>query len=116
MSWGVRMIGATAVTRTISRLRDSLGDDPTYGVGTDVRYAPFQEFGTIHHPPQPFLFPAANAQLRQAEASDFIDAGSMEISLGDGTRELAERIRDDAQSRAPVDTGTLRDSIEVREV
>ena len=48
------------------RLRASIHYDRTAGtVSTNVVYAPFQEFGTVRHRAQPFLFPAAE-RWRQA--------------------------------------------------
>lgn len=37
-------------------------------IGTDVEYAPFQEFGTVKNAPQPFLTPALNEEAPRVEA------------------------------------------------
>jgi HK97 gp10 family phage protein len=45
------------------RLRNSIthtADDDTAYIGTNVEYAPYVEYGTIHMKAQPFLKPAAN--------------------------------------------------------
>jgi hypothetical protein len=31
-------------------------------VASDLEYAPYQEFGTINHPPQPYIVPAVEAE------------------------------------------------------
>lgn len=35
-------------------------------IGTDVFYAPFQEFGTSHNPPRPYLRPAFDENQNEA--------------------------------------------------
>ena len=37
-------------------------------IGTNVEYAPFQEFGTVSNAPQPFLTPALNEEAPRVEA------------------------------------------------
>lgn len=70
-------------------------------VGTDVFYAPFQEFGTVNHDAHPFLRPALMSVVEDTLASGRID-GYVEDWGGDmfgvedrfdwdpGTREWSE--------------------------
>ncbi len=50
-------------SRSKGRLRSSIRHEVAPGgmaarIGTNVHYAPYQEFGTVHIPPRPFLGPA----------------------------------------------------------
>lgn len=52
------------------RLRNSIThelapDELSARIGTNVHYAPFQEFGTRRHAARPFLFPALEAERQR---------------------------------------------------
>jgi hypothetical protein len=78
-----------------------------WAVGADADYAVYVEMGTIHMAAQPYLRPAiAEVMQNQADAIAEDAAG-----VDDLVKRLAEAIVDEAKDRAPVATGTLRDSI-----
>ncbi|ELZ00767.1 HK97-gp10 family putative phage morphogenesis protein [Natrialba asiatica] len=79
-----------------------------YTVRAGVDYAIYVEYGTSKMQAQPFLRPAVEEAVRDL---DRIIGSDLDPDTIADT--LANEIADNAQSRAPVDTGALRDSIEV---
>lgn len=74
-------------------------------------YAGYVEFGTSKMRAQPYLIPAIRRVVYNAD--EYLDGAD---SLADFEKQLAEGIADEAQKRAPVDTGRLMNSISVREL
>ncbi|MCU4744498.1 HK97-gp10 family putative phage morphogenesis protein [Natronoglomus mannanivorans] len=82
----------------------------SYTVRADTDYAVYVEFGSSRNKAQPFLRPAVEETMRDADSllGDEITPDSI-------AEAVAEDIADNAQRIAPVDTGKLERSIEVRE-
>jgi len=107
---GVKVLQFNAATDTLESMKPS--GDATYRVIADTDYAVYVEFGTKNMAAQPYLRPAVNQALRES--------GSLwEQSDGDideFVEKFADKVAENAQDNAPVDTGTLRDSIRVEQV
>lgn len=86
-------------------------ESATYRVTADTEYAVYVEFGTRYMEAQPYMRPAVNKTMRNA--GSFADDAD---STDEFVRMIAEEIADKARGQAPVDTGRLRDSIEVKEL
>jgi len=80
-------------------------------VGTDVEYSVYVEFGTSEQQAQPYLRPALRQAMREADTFSG-DADNVDelVAL------IAQRTKELAKDRAPVDTGRLRNSISAEEV
>lgn len=104
----MRTVGAAILIDQLMDAAAVLDDKTVYVVGTPVHYAPHQEFGTVNHPAQPYMRPAV--QIAENQISDAIKRHD---DLDAALRFLASVVRDESQRRAPVDTGRLRDSIEM---
>ena len=106
MSFGANLNGAGAVLADLSRLENRWSGEVKWVVGSSIKYAVHQEFGTSRHKAQPFLRPAANEVMRNA---DQIADGA------DSTDELVKRlalaVERKSKIKAPVDTGALRSSL-----
>lgn len=86
---------------------DSFGT-VTYRVGSDVSYSVHVEFGTSRMQAQPYLRPAVETAMSDIDQlADAADSPEELVKL------LAEEIADVARQKAPVDTGRLKNSIEV---
>lgn len=105
---GVKLLDYAA---TVDALESAKPAEATYRVSASTDYAVHVEFGTKHAPAQPYMRPAVNQVMRNAEryASSADDTDELVESI-------AEAIADKARGKAPVDTGTLRDSITVEEL
>lgn len=102
----MKLVGAAAAINGIEEAADQMEGEVVYVVGTPLEYSVYQEVGTAFHAPQPYMRPAVNdARTRlQAEVRKSDD-------LDEALDNLATAVRDGAKRRAPVETGTLRDSI-----
>lgn len=111
MNIDVSVSGVQSTKAKLAGLREyASGGRTTYVVGTNVHYAPYQEFGTYKMSPNPFMRPAAN-EVR-ANIRTYLSQAS---TLGDAVRLAALDVERRAKSKAPVDTGRLRASITARE-
>lgn len=106
---GIRLIGLHETQEMLEGMK--LDDSATYRVKADTDYAVYVEFGTRNMPAQPYMRPAVNQTMREADR--YIDKAD---SMDEFVEMLANKIADRAQDRAPVDTGTLRDSITVEKL
>lgn len=108
---GMQLLGAAAFLDGLDDMKDAFAaGDGGYRVGTPVRYAPHQEFGTAYQDGTPHFRPGFDATMGhlprlEAQAS----------SIKGWMRLVALRWQAEAQSRAPVDSGTLRASYTVEE-
>lgn len=104
--WEVNAAGLELAISELNNRIDDLDTTESWVVGTGVEYAPYQEYGTRHMAPNPFLRPSVRETIREmeriAETADTAD---------ELVRKLAFNIERGAKQRAPVDTGTLRSSI-----
>lgn len=98
--------GADIAAAQLVKAATELETEAVYAVGTPIEYGVHQEFGTSFHAPQPYLRPAVEQTQREMEG---ILGGT--DSFDGSLAEMAKRVRDRARSNAPVETGTLRDSI-----
>lgn len=109
MSDGITISGIDEAQESVEAAKPD--NITTRAIVADTEYAVFVEFGTISQAAQPFIRPAVREVLRNpsrhVNSPDTVD----EI-IGD----LVEAIADLAKRKAPVDTGRLRDSIQVKEV
>ena len=108
---GMELIGAAATIEAIDDLR-SFAEPAEYIVGTDVEYAVYVEYGTSRMAAQPYMRPAVKSVVNRkgdelAEEAD---------STAELVKKLAFAIEREAKERAPVDTGTLQNSISAQRV
>lgn len=108
---GMNLLGYASVVGEFNDLADQIDDDTTWIVGSNVEYSIYQELGTRHMPPQPYLRPATRKATKQAEEI---------VKNTDSTEELVKQIalqiERDAAKRAPVgETGNLQASIKAVE-
>lgn len=83
----------------------------TWQVGTDVEYAVYVEYGTRHMEAQPYLRPAFNQTMREADKY-----AARADDVDEFVELLAESVEEKAKERAPVDTGRLKKSIEAEKI
>lgn len=105
---GISMLGFDGVMEALDY--DGFGTKE-YRVGTNVEYAVYVEFGTSRMEAQPYLRPAVEQAV--TEMDTIADSADSPDEL---VEQLALRIEELAKKRAPVDTGTLRNSIEAQRV
>jgi phage gpG-like protein len=132
---GVELDGFDDLEAKLTVAEEAVNGNPEAVVGTNVEYAPYVEFGTGPHeitptdadalafdiggetvfahrvmhpgtPAQPFMRPAARKTA--ANLGDIADNSSTIDELVFRAAAYAERV---AKRRAPVDTGTLHNSI-----
>lgn len=106
---GMELIGAAATIEAIDDLR-SFAEPAEYIVGTDVEYAVYVEFGTSRMAAQPYMRPAVKSVVNRKGDQFAEDAESAK----DLVKKLALEIEREAKERAPVDTGTLQNSIQAQ--
>lgn len=109
MNVDMQLDGADGLRTELNELAELFGGaDNTYTVATDVEYAVYQEFGTIHHPAQPHVRPAVQRGPRYMQRN----AGTVS-SVDELLNRTAQDILQEVKRRAPVDTGRLRDSYRI---
>lgn len=101
---GFKAIGASIIADQLQE--NDMEGEVVYAVGTPVEYSIYQEVGTSRHAAQPYMRPAVNHANRRKQA-----VLKKHDDLDDAIEELARMVRDRSKDLAPVDTGTLRDSI-----
>lgn len=102
--------GYSSVVSAFEELREMWGSSGSVVVGTNVNYAPHQEWGTEHQRGTPHVRPAVQTVDGNVEqiASAADDADDLLLLLG-----LA--IQGEIKTRAPVDTGNLRASYRIEQ-
>lgn len=104
-----RVIGVSSLLGSIDDIQERWLGSVTYTVGTNIEYSLYVEYGTSRMAAQPYLRPAA-AHVRRNLDRWAESANSIEALVEQAALELEAY----AKSTAPVDTGTLRASIEAR--
>lgn len=106
---GIGLIGLSATQDMLENAKPD--DTATYRVSAETDYAVYVEMGTRNMEAQPYMRPAVNQTMRNAGSyAAQADSNDEFVEL------LAEAIADKARDKAPVDTGTLRDSITVEKL
>lgn len=100
--------GIGQAVRAFNTVREGFSGDARYIVGVGAEYGAYVEFGTSKMAAQPYLFPAA----RHVFETEYERHAERATSADDLVRRLALAIEREAKTRAPVDTGNLRASIE----
>lgn len=105
---GINIIGFADVV-------DALDYNPLgtveYVVGTNVEYSVYVEYGTSSQQAQPYMRPALERAIR-----DFDTYANSADSPKELVEKLALRVEREAKEEVPVDTSTLRNSIEAERV
>lgn len=105
---GVAVLGFNEVTDMLEAAKP---ETASYRVSAQTDYAVYVEFGTKKDAAQPYMRPATNQVMRNAgvyaEDADSTD---------EFVENVANAIADKAADRAPVDTGTLQDSITAEKI
>lgn len=99
------------IATTVANLERAKPETAAYRVSADVDYAIYVEFGTKFAQAQPYLRPAVNQTIRNADS-----LAARANSVDELVELLAESIAEKAQGNAPVDTGKLQNSIKVEEL
>jgi len=99
------------VALTVSRLEAMKPEEASYKVSAKTDYAVYVEFGTKFMQAQPYMRPAVNQTMREADVY-----ANRADSVDEFVELLAEAIADKARTRAPVDTGKLKNSIEAEKL
>lgn len=105
-------VDVSGISQTAEMLEQSKPEGSAeWRVHADTDYAVYVEFGTSKMEAQPYLRPAARRAMRNidslAEDAD---------SVNELVENIAIAIEDEAQERAPVDTGRLRNSIHAERI
>lgn len=109
---GMELIGAGAFLDGLDDMRDTFTQDSDgYRLGTAVEYADEQEFGSSAQPGTPHLRPGMDATRAQLGR-----IWSQSSGIDEWMRLVALRWEAETKSRAPVDTGNLRNSYSVEEL
>lgn len=104
-------IDISGIDSAQAALEEAKPQEAEYRVNAGTSYAVYVEFGTKHMEAQPFLRPAVNQTMREAE-SIFEDSDDVDEFV----EALAERIQEHAKESVPVRTGRLKRSITVEEL
>lgn len=111
--WGFSVVGLAKLVNELGRQKF---DDPIVwevNAGEDLRYATYVEYGTKVNFAQPYMYPAVQSAKRN---SDLLLADAMVSSqdtMEKYTELLARHVYKVARKEVPVDTGDLKDSIQV---
>jgi hypothetical protein len=108
---GMDVFGAAATLEALNDLK-TFAENVEYRVGTNVEYAVYVEFGTSKMRAQPYLRPAVKEVVNSKGDALAADADDVEEFV----KKLAFEIEREAKDRAPVDTGTLQNSISAQRV
>jgi len=100
---GMSLFGMSSLLDTLDY--EEFGET-RYVVGTNVEYAVYVEFGTSSNQAQPFLRPAVRRAVRSMDRAFTGAESPQEVA-----EQLALTIEAEAKREAPVDTGTLKNSI-----
>jgi len=111
-SLGMKVAGINKAINAITTVRDGWNGDARYVVAVGAEYGAYVEFGTSRMEAQPYLFPAARTVME----SEYKRYEAQARTVDDLVRRLALAIERQAKQNAPVDTGTLRSSIEAHPV
>lgn len=105
------LAGASALKNALQDFGDAFNANKSYVVYTDVEYAQYQEYGTVHQPGTPHFRPAV--EKTSANFGQYLkNSSSIEVGLERAAQEVAAT----AARMAPVDTGQLRNSYTVQSV
>ena len=108
---GMSISGVLNVTEMFDGAVEMYTDSSVFVVGTNVEYSVYVEFGTSKMEAQPYLRPAIEAAVRDADRL-FETSGDIE----EFKRKLALTIEAEAKNRVPVKTTNLKGSIEAERV
>ncbi|NHX41388.1 MULTISPECIES: HK97 gp10 family phage protein [Haloarcula] len=100
---GMSLFGMSSLLDTLDYEESG---ETRYLVGTNVEYAVYVEFGTSSNQAQPYLRPAVRRAVRSLDRSFNGAESPQEVA-----EQLALTIEAEAKREAPVDTGTLKNSI-----
>lgn len=125
--WGLNLNGWGFVLNWLDDLKQEPAE-VVWVVGSDEEHAVYMEFGTEHHPPYPFLYPAArdvmNTQADQIVASSD-DMGEVMERIAKAIERQAKRnVAAGMNGRSPgtdsnhpqIRSGDLYESIEAEKV
>lgn len=104
---GMTLLGFDAVMDALDYAEQG---EARYIVGSDVEYAIYVEFGTSRNQAQPYLRPAVERAVRK------LDSIGTFASPDDVAQALALEVERQAKMEAPVDTGTLKNSITAQRI
>lgn len=103
MSFNVSGFGA--MMQAFDEIEDSMVVQNSYSIGTNVRYAPFQEFGTSYQSGTPHLRPGFDQAL-----AEFEQISATSETASQTLQRLALEVERQTKQNAPVDTGHLKNS------
>lgn len=103
-------IGLVSAIENLGDMKDNLGGNPKAITTPTVSYGVFPEFG-LGQPAQPYMRPSAREA--QAKVNELISGTN---DLGEAVMEVAYYIERRSKKRCPVDSGTLRASIQTRRI
>lgn len=109
--FGVNLNGLGLVLNALDDLEDDWGGETKWVVGTNVHYSVYVEFGTSSMQAQPYLRPAVEQTMREADRIAEESSGTEEL-----VAKLALEIERRAKKLAPVDTGNLKASIRAERI
>lgn len=100
------MIGVAAMIDAFDDITDAMSFRGGWVIGTNVRYAQFQEFGTSYQSGTPHLRPGFDEVVAMHVSRIVANNDDAETIV----KEVAQLIERKTKTRAPVDTGNLRAS------
>ena len=104
MGVNIDVDGLAGVLDTLEEVKPD--GNTTWQVGSDVEYAVYVEYGTSKMKAQPYLRPAVNQTMREADVY-----AARADDVDEFVELLAKSVEEKATTRAPVDTGRLQRSI-----
>jgi len=104
-------IEVDGISSVNAKLEEAKPGTAEYRVSANTDYAVYVEFGTRYMEAQPYLRPAVNQTMREADA-----IARSSDSVEEFVEELAENIAERAKDEVPVRTGRLKRSIKVEKV
>lgn len=109
---GMTLAGVADMAHAFDDITDAMTINYGYSIGTNVRYAPFQEFGTSYQSGKPHLRPAFD-EVVAMYANQIIQQYD---DVEDIVRRIALMIESKTKVRAPVDTGNLMNSYRIERI
>lgn len=103
---GMALAGVADMAHAFDNITDAMTINYGYSIGTNVSYAPYQEFGTSYQSGKPHLRPGFD-EVVAMHANQIIQQNDDVETI---VKEIALMIESKTKARAPVDTGTLQGS------
>lgn len=102
----MRLDGVGALEEGLEMMEMAMTSGDSWSIGTNVRYAPYQEFGTSYQSGTPHLRPGFDTVVNMKANQIISNHDDADVIV----RKIAREIERQTKLKAPVDTGHLKNS------